>query len=268
MCQAARIIIKRRNHKAPVPDGPPPHLLWPTARDYFVEWFEDLGSPWNLCSREILVDYVLAAFPDDTNEEDRPKIQKAVLTHLQALRDVYLTSKPPQERAILARRHKRIQRKREVRWFSSRRRRNLITTKQHVQKLNRRLDVVRDPAFPTLQGHAFVYETLGVDGMSSEEDCPGPCLPGKEPTRLVYKKAYLSADLSNFNVHVDSIHERRWGARPYFRSSPVPKACPRWIPKLPRNVYDQKSLASLKSHQKASLQIRPDHQLTFHTGPV
>lgn len=115
MCQAARILMKRRNYKASIPDGPPAHLLRPTIRDYFHEWSEDLGSLWNLCSRGILVNYVLAAFPDDVNEEDRPEIEKAAIAHLHALREAYMASKSPQEREILAKRNKRIQRKREVR---------------------------------------------------------------------------------------------------------------------------------------------------------
>lgn len=106
--------MKRRNYKARIPDGPPAHLLGPTTKDYFYEWFEDVRSPWNSCSREILVDYVLAAFPDDTSEKDRPTIEKAAIAHLHVLREVYMASKLPQELEILAKRHQRIQRKREV----------------------------------------------------------------------------------------------------------------------------------------------------------
>lgn len=114
MCQAARILMNRPNCRAPIPDGPPPHVLRPTTRDYFIEWFEDLGSQFNLRSREIVVDYIIAAFPEEVQGKDRHQLEKAVLSHFQTLRKAYFVSKSPDDRKILSQRHKRSRRKREV----------------------------------------------------------------------------------------------------------------------------------------------------------
>lgn len=133
------------------------------------------------------------------------------------------------------------------------------------QKLSWRLGIVRDPTFPALRCHIVLYETLGVDGMSSEEDCPGPCLPDREPTRRVYRKTYLSEDLRKLNAHVDGIHERRWGPRPYPHSVSVPKVCTRWVPNLPINAYDKYELAQLPSDSRVRLQIGlKAHPFTLH----
>lgn len=106
--------MNRPDCKSPIPDGPPTHLLKPTIRNYFVEWFEDLGSQWNLCSRNLLVEYVLAAFPENLRGRGRQQLEKAVLSHLQTLRKAYFVSKSPQDRKVLSERHKRNRRKREV----------------------------------------------------------------------------------------------------------------------------------------------------------
>lgn len=112
--QGARTLMNRAGFQAAIPDGPPSHLLQPSIRDYFVEWFASFGSPWNLEARSILVKYVLSAFHDVFREGDKPRVEKAVLAHLQTLRKAYMVSKSPHDRKILAAKQKRHRRKREV----------------------------------------------------------------------------------------------------------------------------------------------------------
>lgn len=137
------------------------------------------------------------------------------------------------------------------------------------QKLNRRLAVVRDPAFSALRVHESAYGALGVDGMSSEEDCPEPSSSSGLPKRVIYRKAYLSKEVSKLNAHVDSIYEKHWGPRPYLLSSPIVKTCARWIPGLPINFYDEVLLAQLESSQRRRLRIGLKvHPLTYYAGPI
>lgn len=79
---------------------------------------EDLRSLWNTEARYLLVDYILAVFPDDVREDDRPSVEKAVMAHVHTLQQAYLSSKSPQERRILVVRATRTQRKREVSGWS------------------------------------------------------------------------------------------------------------------------------------------------------
>lgn len=140
-----------------------------------------------------------------------------------------------------------------------------VLTLFFTQKFTWRLGIVRDPAFPALHCHRPLYETLGVEGMSSEEDCPGPCPPRGEPTRRVYRKTYLSGEVRQLNAHIDDIHAKRWGPRPCPRAVSMPKVCTRWIPNLPINAYDKYELAQLPSESRMRLQMRLNaHTFTYH----
>lgn len=107
--------MKRPNYKAPLPTGAPRTQLRPTIADFYMEWFEELGSRWNRQGLTLIVDYVLACFSDDVTEEDRPSIQKAVLKHIQLLQKAHLRSQGSQGRRLQAISQARIRRKREVR---------------------------------------------------------------------------------------------------------------------------------------------------------
>lgn len=81
----------------------------------------------------------------------------------------------------------------------------------------------------------------------------------------MYRKAYLSEELSKLNAHVDNLYERRWGPRQYQRTAAIPRPCSRWIPNLPINIYDKHELARLSSERRMRVQVGlKSHPLTFH----
>lgn len=117
--------------------------------------------------------------------------------------------------------------------------------------------------YPDLKIHIDLYRTLGVDGMTSEEeehDASG------KVSYVGFRKAYLSTSVSWLNAHLDELHHRHFAPRPYLRRAYTPKAYPpaHWIPRLPRNVYDTELLQGLKGYERARLQVRMlDHPFLY-----
>lgn len=126
------------------------------------------------------------------------------------------------------------------------------------------------PDFQHLRVHLPLYDALGVEGMSTDDEIGPAQLSSRRGTVLTFRKAYLSIEVSKLNMHLDEIHERRLGPTGYFNPAPrIPKACPRWILRLPFNVYDAATLTQITPEERQRLQVTPsEHPFIYHTGPL
>lgn len=130
------------------------------------------------------------------------------------------------------------------------------------------MEVLALPEFIHLRVHIPLYKSLGVDGMSSDEEVVASRRPGGRATILSFRKAYLSEEVSKLNIHIDQIHEKRLGPTGFYNPAPrIPKACIQWITKLPSNVYDAAAKQQLTDQQIRQVQMEPKpHPFVYHTG--
>lgn len=127
-----------------------------------------------------------------------------------------------------------------------------------------------DRRFPALKRHIPVYEKLGVEGMSSdEEDEEGQDSPKTERTSsrarrfISHRKHFISQDVSDLNHHLDDLSDQHIQAAPYVRIQGPPKIATKWIPHLPKNGYDISFYYSLGYSQREMLRATPIHDFAF-----
>lgn len=126
-----------------------------------------------------------------------------------------------------------------------------------LQKLNRRIEVLLHPDYQDLRVHLPLYNRLGVEGMSSEEEMEGFRGPDDLPTFRTFRPDFISIKLSQLNGHLDDIHGQRITPRTYIRKPPISKPSDKWIRKLAFNVYNPGRLHHLRPEQKRLLEIDP-----------
>lgn len=97
--------------------------------------------------------------------------------------------------------------------------------------------MILDPRFPELRVHFSLYESLGVAGMSSDEEAPGP---QKGPRQFMsFRKHYLAMAVSELGYHLDDLHNRFFEAKDFVRfRSELPARTNALIACLPWNAYD------------------------------
>lgn len=88
-----------KNYRDPLPRGPPLRLSAPSVNSFYIEWEEELRSDWNQAALAIIVNHVMASYPDVVAASDRPFVRNAAITYLQHLMSEYHANLDPRHRA-------------------------------------------------------------------------------------------------------------------------------------------------------------------------
>ncbi|KAG8903984.1 hypothetical protein FRB99_002433 [Tulasnella sp. 403] len=171
----------------PLPDLPPRYIRHPEEDPFYIKWDEKIGSPWNKQAIDIVLNYMVRTRPDLAGE-DHGEIRQRIERHIDYLiRDKWpatYAAKPEEEREEEARLKRAKERK--TRLFH----RRLKTIDRH----------------PKLGRYRMLYETLGPEGMSSDEEIEGE--DGKVPKYGVYQKKWLSPAVHGLNAFMDNLADR------------------------------------------------------------
>lgn len=117
-----------------------------------------------------------------------------------------------------------------------------------------------DDRFPELRKHLAIYETIGVGGISSDEEDT----TSKGPRRFIsHRHHFISEDISRFGYHLDKLGDQFIRRKPYERVPGPPKTTTKWIKRLPVNGYDMDWYLSLKSYQREWLHAQGAHPFEF-----
>lgn len=115
----------------------------------------------------------------------------------------------------------------------------------------------RDPEF---RRHLGLYEVLGIDGMSSEEDAGPHPQNSSVRVRKVTRKAWLASWVTKLNDKVDLAAEgyarmvfmKGSKSRPRTRANEI-STNSKVVVGMPSNVYSARWLASLSSPQREAV---------------
>lgn len=112
--------------------------------------------------------------------------------------------------------------------------------------------VLTDPRFPHLRRHISLYNSIGIDGMSSEDEIE---LPGQTPRkRGTWRKQYLSMEVSTLGHHLDSLSHRYIKPMTYERiATGRVRRASRAVCGLAWNVYDGKWRTALLPSEREAL---------------
>lgn len=105
-----RLLMKRRNTGDSLPPGPPAALSLPTAKDFHIEWYEDINTHFNREAIRVIAECVLASYP----HLEPKSVHASTKTHIQYLQKRYRQSS---DRVSLSRRlqsQRSLTRKRQV----------------------------------------------------------------------------------------------------------------------------------------------------------
>ncbi|KAG8791222.1 hypothetical protein FRC12_009844 [Ceratobasidium sp. 428] len=165
-----------KDAKTPLPHGPPPEVAAPTATAYHIKWNESEKSEFNSIAARIVALQVVADYPSLCELND---MHDMVTMHIKYLRaryrrqtiPDYIAKEPQRLRAASAAVRKR-------------------TLYEH------RLRIIN--AIPALARHGRLFETLGLEGTSSDEEDPA-----RRGIYLIKRRKPLSRQVNHLKNQVD-----------------------------------------------------------------
>ncbi|KAG8788797.1 hypothetical protein FRC12_014184 [Ceratobasidium sp. 428] len=231
-----------KDAKSPLPHGPPPEIAAPTAARFYVKWGESEKSEFNAIAARIVALQVVADYPSLCELHE---MHDMVTMHIKYLRARYRRQTIPE--------------------YISKEPQRLRSASAGVRKrtlYEHRLRVIN--AIPALARHGRLFETLGLEGTSSDEE--DPARPG---IYLIRRRKPLSRQVSHLKNQVDQAFSIQFkgpgsrGNRDRKRVESNLVSTRRFRVKgLPLSCMDPAWLATLTEVQKSMFEFR-DMQYDF-----
>ncbi|KAG8776032.1 hypothetical protein FRC12_001129 [Ceratobasidium sp. 428] len=158
-----------------LPPGPGPEVAAPTVTAFYFRWEESEKSEFNAIAARIVASQIVKEWPTLFELDE---VFDMVTGHFKYLRTCYRRQNVPEVIAKEAKRHLEANR----------------TTRKHTL-YNHRLRIIK--TIPSLRRHGRLFETLGIDGTSSDEESP------RKGVYIVRRKKQLSSKVTGLKRHVD-----------------------------------------------------------------
>ncbi|KAG9095676.1 hypothetical protein FS749_010013 [Ceratobasidium sp. UAMH 11750] len=228
----------------PLPAGPPPEVAAPTAAAFYIKWDESEKSDFNATAARIVSLRVVDDWPSLFDLDD---VFDMVTSHFKYLRTRYRRQTVPEVTAKEPQRH---------------RSQNANTRKHTLYR--HRLSIIN--TIPALAKHGRLFESLGLDGTSSDEESP------RKGIYIVRRKKQLSSKVQNlkrdrqldqaYAIHFKGPGSKGNQLRQRIDTGVVSTRNFR-ITGLPLSCIDQAWLATITDVQKGMLDINEDLQYDF-----
>lgn len=119
------------------------------------------------------------------------------------------------------------------------------------------MKLCKDPRFPHLRRHLALIKSMGVDGVSSDEELPR--CSGGEVRYLTYRQHFLSDHVSNLVHAIDDVGLRSGYSAPYTRiASGDVSVGRRIVCRLPWNAYDAVWYIGLQRTEREIVAASPE----------
>ncbi|KAG8787298.1 hypothetical protein FRC12_015725 [Ceratobasidium sp. 428] len=232
-----------------LPPGPGPEVAAPTAAAFYFKWEESEKSEFNAIAARIVASQIVKEWPTLFELDE---VFDMVTGHFKYLRTCHRRQNVPEVIAKEAQRHLNANR----------------MTRKHTL-YNHRLRIIK--TIPALRRHGRLFETLGIDGTSSDEEGP------RKGVYIVRRKKQLSSKVTDLKrrVQVDQVFaiqfkgvgtkgnqlRRRKDSEEHFSTRKFR------IKGLPISCMDPAWLATLTDVQKDMYEFT-DHEYDFDDFPV
>ncbi|KAG8721932.1 hypothetical protein FRC09_007107 [Ceratobasidium sp. 395] len=165
-----------KNAKCPLPHGPPPEVAAPTAANFYIKWNESEKLEFNAIAARIVALQVVGDYPSLCELDEMHDMATMHIKYLRAryrrqTNPEYIAKEPQRLRAASANTRKRT---------------------LYAQRL-RVIDAV-----PALRRHGRLFETLGLEGTSSDEEDPNNC-----GVYLIKQRKQLARPVEDLKRQVD-----------------------------------------------------------------
>ncbi|KAG8787131.1 hypothetical protein FRC12_015865 [Ceratobasidium sp. 428] len=230
-----------------LPPGPGPEVAAPTAIAFYFRWEESEKSEFNAVAARIVASQIVKEWPTLFELDE---VFDMVTGHFKYLRTCYRRQNVPEVIAKEVKRHLDANR----------------TTRKHTL-YNHRLRIIK--TIPALRRHGRLFETLGIDGTSSDEESP------RKGVYIVRRKKQLSSKVTDLKRNVDQAFtiqfkgvgtkgnqlRRRIDSEEHFSTRKFR------VKGLPISCMDPTWLATLTDVQKEMFEFN-DHEYDFDDFPV
>ncbi|KAG8714470.1 hypothetical protein FRC11_008346 [Ceratobasidium sp. 423] len=240
--------LGRQGPSDPLPPAPPEtEILAPTAKAFFIRWYESELSLFNQTAARIVADQVLADMPGIKSFMTLDEIQELVTAHIIYLKACWTRQNDPNCESKEARRLRRCS--------ADTRKRTLYSHRVAVLE-----------TIPGLERHTRLIAALGIDGTSSDEEDPKT-----KGVYIIHCRVPLSEQVTHLKRQLDQVYAVHFKG-PGSRGNParirvdrgLKSKRPFLIKGLPDTCFDPGSLMLLTPLQQQMLEMRRlDYDFSF-----